>query len=217
MRCIGCDQVIKGKSRRGRCENCYRVHLRKLKSAGEYSPSSSPGQFGPVPVRARVRDAAKHPGELALRTVTVEPNGCWLYTGNIRATTGYGEGIESGYLGGKKISPHRAVYELRRGPIPPGLELDHVCHTQDRSCAGGPGCLHRRCVNPDHLEPVTPAENTRRGNSPTSLNLRKTHCIRGHEFTPENTYWRPNRKGKYKPSRQCRECRRIWRKRFRQK
>jgi hypothetical protein len=48
------------------------------------------------------------------------------------------------------------------GPIPPGLYVDHACHTTDPDCAGGPNCPHRRCVNPDHLELVTDDENRRR-------------------------------------------------------
>ncbi len=56
-----------------------------------------------------------------------------------------------------------------KGPIPEGLELDHLCRV-------------RHCVNPDHLEAVTHRENIRRG-----LGGPRSHCINGHEFTPENT------------------------------
>jgi hypothetical protein len=76
---------------------------------------------------------------------------------------------------------HRFAYELLVGPIPAGLTLDHLC-------------LNKACVRPDHLEPVSLTVNIRRANA------RRTHCKRGHAFTPENTYL--DKIG----ARQCRKC-----------
>jgi hypothetical protein len=84
---------------------------------------------------------------------------CWFYEGN-KSWNGYGVF----WFDGKSIRAHRYVYELLVGPIPKGLTLDHLCRV-------------RHCVNPDHLEPVTIAENVRRG---YRLYKPKTHCKRGH-------------------------------------
>lgn len=92
--------------------------------------------------------------------------------------------------GGKRFRAHRVIYEALVGPIPEGLTLDHLCRI-------------KRCVNPDHLEPVTHAENVRRGNS-GKYQASKTHCPQGHEYTPENTHI--GRRGKY-IMRGCRTCR----------
>jgi hypothetical protein len=82
-----------------------------------------------------------------------EPAACWLWRGTI-TVDGYG------YAGGRSV--HRLAYRLFVGPIPDGLTVDHVCHNRDLTCPGAWECLHKRCVNPSHLEAVTRAENTRR-------------------------------------------------------
>lgn len=101
---------------------------------------------------------------------------------------------------------HRLIWHRARGPIPKGLVLDHLCHNAEPDCNKGNKCLHRRCVNLDHMEMVTIAENIRRGRSPDvgRFNRTKTHCAKGHEYTTENTEWRRNG-----TSRVCKECRSI--------
>lgn len=101
-------------------------------------------------------------------------SGCWLWTGAVKK--GYGQ-----Y--GREGGAHRVAYRHFCGPIPEGLEIDHLCRQQ-------------RCVNPNHLEPVTHLENMRRYAATI------THCKRGHEFTEANTYRLQNR-------RLCRACSRI--------
>ena len=110
-----------------------------------------------------------------------EESGCWLWTGFIDRK-GYGViGV-----GGRKLSKvHRYSYERFVGPVPNGLQLDHLCRV-------------RHCANPQHLEPVTARENVVRGNA---ARPQITHCKHGHEFSERNTYINP------KGNRECRKCR----------
>ncbi len=112
---------------------------------------------------------------------------CWMWIAHVNRHRGYGHFN----AGGREGYAHRFAYELLVGPIPDGLELDHLCRV-------------RHCVNPAHLEPVTRRENVLRGQAPSAYQARQTCCIRGHLFNAENTYIRPDN-----GARQCRTCRRL--------
>jgi hypothetical protein len=92
---------------------------------------------------------------------------------------------------------HRWTYTQYIGEIPEGMQIDHMCHTQDATCLGGNDCKHRRCCNPDHLEPVTASENTMRQRH---YERSKTHCPKNHPYEGENLI--VSKDGK----RKCREC-----------
>jgi hypothetical protein len=113
-----------------------------------------------------------------------DPVECWPWLGLMRPN-GYGRFPVDGRI----VSPHRFAWVLVNGRDPaPGMELDHTCR-------------NRACVNPAHMQEVTYRENVLRSNNRAAQNARKTHCKHGHPFTPENTYVRPDGKGKH-----CREC-----------
>jgi hypothetical protein len=123
-----------------------------------------------------------------MRHVSPEPNsGCWLWTGRVN-NKGYAM-VHIRSVDPNPIIAHRLMYTLTLGPILEGLTLDHLCRV-------------RCCVNPQHLEPVTHAENVRRGEAGKQQRER-THCTSGHEYTPENTH--TYRIGKYL-KRFCAKC-----------
>lgn len=109
--------------------------------------------------------------------------GCWEWTGG-KNHGGYGVA----WIDGKARIAHRAIYELDRGPIPDRAQLDHLCR-------------NRACVNPTHLEPVTPAVNIQRSDH---AEKRKTHCPKGHPYDEANT-----RVVASSGHRKCRECTRA--------
>lgn len=128
--------------------------------------------------------------ERFMNSISPEPNsGCWLWTAAIANPQGYGRIGKDG----KDNYAHRVSYELFVGPIPDGLQLDHLCRM-------------RSCVNPQHLEPVTRQVNIRRGNN-GGHNKIKTHCPKGHPYSGDNLYIScVGRKGAPNGSRICRTC-----------
>lgn len=117
------------------------------------------------------------------------PEQCWEWKANLDVK-GYGQFMvyRRGRAVVKYARAHRFSYEHFVGPIPDGLQLDHLCRNP-------------RCVNPGHLEPVTEAENRRRGKNGV-LKVRRTHCKHGHALTPDNVYVKSDGFG----TRQCRIC-----------
>jgi hypothetical protein len=117
----------------------------------------------------------------------VVASGCWQWTASVNHH-GYGD-FAPGEGRSGAVRAHRWAYEHFVGPIPEGLQIDHLCR-------------NRRCVNPAHMEPVTSATNTHRGMAPAAVNARKTHCSRaGHPLSGPNLL--VDSKGK----RRCRACR----------
>lgn len=112
------------------------------------------------------------------------PNGCWEW--NACLIRGYGQ-VNVGKK--KRARAHRVSYLMAIGPIPDGFEIDHLCR-------------NTKCVNPDHLEAVTPRVNTLRSEGITAKNARKTHCPQGHPYDLANTRIRAD------GYRECRECKR---------
>lgn len=120
---------------------------------------------------------------LELRVIKTDK--CWIWMGSLN-----GQGYADIKISGKSHKVHRLMYERHREKIPEGLVIDHLCR-------------NRGCLNPEHMEPVTSEENTRRG-------LTKDSCGRGHKMSGGNIKMS---KGK----RECRECNKINSKNWRRK
>jgi hypothetical protein len=166
-----CNSIVGLKGAKGLCTRHYQRMLASGSPTGSTAPTIEQRFFAKV----------------------VEQDGCWLWTAALDQS---GYGLFSGRPGGVSIRAHIWSYEFFVGEIPPGLELDHLCHTADKSCMGGGFDIHRRCCNPEHLEPVSSLVNAQRGRG-----AKRSHCPQGHLYSIENTYLNP------KGAQVCRICR----------
>lgn len=141
------------------------------------------GRRGPVPLSEVLDRIVVRSVEAPCLVKGLQPL-CWVFTGC--KLKGYGQL----HVNGRTGYTHQVSYAELVGPMPEGLEPDHLCKRPD-------------CWNPWHLDPVTHRENIRRSRWNTHQ-LLKTHCPQGHEYTPENTYQAPGR-----TNRTCRTCRRV--------
>jgi hypothetical protein len=153
-----------------------------------------------VPMQSKPNPPSTVDRLLAKRTITTD--GCWEWSAG-HTPDGYGQMS----VAGKVHYVHRLAHELWKGPIPEGLQIDHLCR-------------NRGCFNPEHLEAVTGRENVRRSFEARGVVLSdkptpprgeparpwpRTHCPQGHPFDEANTYWRPKPGGgKYRTCRTCR-------------
>jgi hypothetical protein len=188
------SEYHKGRKHGPDCKHCERMRNQSTEDRARSSERHKGNQYnkGRIPSaesRRKMSESRTLPPDRerdarrVLSKVGADTNGCWPWNGSLD-THGYGQ-IK---IQGKMHLAHRWVYTFYRGPIPEGLVLDHLCRVP-------------RCENPEHLEPVTHQENCIRGIGPAKS--RKSHCPRGHPYTPENSYLVKD------GSRECRTCRRA--------
>lgn len=172
----GCDRIATGS--RGWCKR----HYTRWQRHGD--PLVLVADRSLAPPKERFLEKVNFDGPLPGEdTLAAGLGRCHLWT------AGTYDGYGRFWMNGRTINAHVAAYIIFVGDAPPHLVADHLCR-------------RRECVNPSHVEWVTNEENVKRGDGITAKWARSTHCIHGHEFTPENTY--RDRRG-----RSCRTCRRI--------
>lgn len=120
------------------------------------------------------------------KVMPVTESGCWLWLASVWRRSGYGR-IHYGTGHGKSLRAHRVSYELYCGPIPSGLLVLHRCDV-------------RSCVNPNHLFLGTHTDNVRDAvKKKRNYEVRRTHCPKGHPYSPENTRMHAG-------ARECKTC-----------
>jgi HNH endonuclease len=125
--------------------------------------------------------------------------GCWQWKG-VKTGKGYGMFYVEPGRNGQRVLAHRFQYEMPYGPIPEGMQIDHLCRNHG-------------CVNPSHLEVVTPQENVLRGEGLSAANARKTHCPQGHAYSGDNLVVRRGKRERRE--RDCRTCAKARNRRWR--
>jgi len=166
------------------CEKCEKKAVARKLCSGHYQQAVKSGEVvtGRKSLSERVLEKVNKSGPVP--ECAPELGSCWTWTASFDGK-GYGQ-IQVGTLASPKMArAHRIVYELIVGPIPDGLVLDHLCRVP-------------KCVNPEHLQPITQHENLQRG-----YWRNKTQCAKGHSFDERNTYYVAGK-------RKCRECSRAW-------
>lgn len=180
-RCTWCSEPIQGHPTKKYCDyrcsnNAWRKAQARLCGCGCGERTSSPTR------EFLVGHRPKTPAEDRFWTKVDKSGDCWLWAAHVDPGTGYGKfGI-----GGQMVLAHRYSLHISGVEIGEGLHVDHLCRV-------------RRCVRPDHLEPVTQAENIRRG---VPFRKVKTHCPQGHAFADHGF---TNSAG----NQECRACRRM--------
>lgn len=158
---------------------CGRKHEAKGLCHSHYAELKRSGVRPTEPIVLRSDKTAR----FWAKVLPPDANGCRIWAGGTD-----GDGRYGGFWDGRRVvRAHRWAYEQHHGPLPDGVVLDHLCRVT-------------RCVNPDHLEPVTQQVNVLRGGAPSAINASKTECIHGHELSGDNLILRPG------GGRDCRLC-----------
>lgn len=185
--CHECGRLAPTRNR-GRCLACYSRLRRRMIREGTWDTRTTLQHRGSVAERLMAR-------------VNIAADGCWHYDGYIN-DRGYGLIL----VDRRSTTVHRAAYAAFVGPIPPGLDVDHLCHNRDGGCGGGFTCLHRRCFNPDHLGVATRGVNARRSRHTIQTKFAaRTSCNYGHPFSESNTLWVTDSRH-VRPYRRCKTC-----------
>lgn len=168
------------------------LEFQRLVAEYAYSPGGRGRGFG----RGRARRTRAEVIDVLAANFEVDGNGCWLWQG---ALTNADYGRLNWKQDGITNVPgaHRVVLHAIGQPVPKGLVVDHLCRV-------------RHCINPDHLEVVRQRENVMRSPiAPGAINAAKTHCAKGHPYTPENTYvWVHTTRSTI--TRTCKTCQRAY-------
>jgi len=154
----------------GQCQDCWQADNGVIRYSDPPPPQDVVTFHGPQFGVSQTQHDAVVAERDALKAEVAR--GCWVMQRGVKPD-GYAEVFKRG----KNYYAHRVVYEAIRGPIPAGMQIDHLCR-------------NRSCVNPDHLEVVTRKENILRGISPPAINSRKTHCPRGHRYDRTDAWGR---------------------------